>query len=76
MKPSHLNMACTTVGSGVLAALPGAANTIMRIEHRAAAKQSALDASRTMLAKDVIFLLDGDIMSGSAGVRSRSREKP
>ncbi len=74
MKAIQLKMARAAVGLGVreLAELAGVtANTITRIENGADAKQSTLDALRTVLERDVIFLSDGETTSGGVGVRLR-----
>jgi transcriptional regulator with XRE-family HTH domain len=74
MKAIQLKMARAAVGLGVreLAELAGVtANTITRIENGADAKQSTIDALRTVLERDVIFLSDGETTSGGPGVRLR-----
>lgn len=77
MKAIQLKMARAAVGLGVreLAELAGVtANTITRIENGADAKQSTLDALRTALEEQVIFLADGETTAGGPGVRLRDRQ--
>jgi transcriptional regulator with XRE-family HTH domain len=61
------------LGARELAAAAGVtADTITRIENGAEAKQSTLDAVRSVLEKDVIFLSDGETTTRGVGVGLRS----